>query len=273
MSKATRTTYQVRALTKKDRAELTKLMKILSDTFKMSDEHLTWKYSLNPDFDQSLVVVAVNHGQVAGGASWLPRKLKISKSLSVKAALGADLAVHRNYRGRGLAKPLIASENTVLENKNIVMSYGFIDPRLVEHVHRPLIGLVEVPTSTTVYKKYLNLSEIRKKMVDMNLSAKSDEEIKRKLAGLNMSVLFRLRGMPQFTIRISSNEIHMEENDLQDTDLKVECDLTLSELFKSKRRTLALIKALLTRKLKIKGSLRGAIKLYSLSKLLGILFE
>jgi len=261
--------YEIRALAKKDRA---KFMKLLNDSFKMSDEFLAWKYNSNPSFDQSLVVVAVNRGQVVGGASWLPRSLKISKSLSVRAALGADLAVDRNHRGRGLAKPLIASENTVLENKNIIMSYGLIDPKLVEHVHGPLIGLVEVHTSTTVYKKYLNLSEIRKKVVDMNRIAQSDKEIKKKLEEFDMNVLFRLRGVPLFTIRMSFEEICLEENNLKDADLKVECDLTPSELFKSKRKTLALFKALLTRKIRIKGSLRDAIKLYSLSELLRILF-
>lgn len=272
MSKAARTPYEVRALTKKDRAKLTKLMKILRDTFKMSDEFLTWKYPLNPDFDQSLVVVAVNCGQVAGGASWLPRSLKISRSLSVRAALGADLAVHRNHRGQGLAKPLIASENSVLEDKNVVMSYGFIEAKLVKHVHGPLLGLVEVPTSTTVYKKYLNLARIREKVTKMNRIVKSDEEMRGKLTGLNISVLFRLRGIPPFTVRIGSDKISLEESDLKATDLKVECDLTLSDLVKSESKILTLVKALLTRKIRVKGSLRHALKLYGLSKFLRILF-
>lgn len=267
MSEASK--YQIRVFAERDKTEL---MKLVGDTFKMSDEFLVWKYDLNPDFDRSLVVVAVNCGKVVGCMNWLPRSLKISKSLSVTATLGADLAVDRNHRGQGLAKPLIASENAILEGKNSVMSYGFIDRKLVERLHGPLLGLVEVPTSTTVYKKYLNFSEIREKVVNMNKIAKSDEETKRKLAGLDLSVLFRLRGMPQFTVRMSSGEVHLEENDSVDTDMEVECDLTPSELFRSKRKTLDLVKALLMRKIRIKGSLRDTIKLYGLSKLLEILF-
>jgi len=260
--------YEIRVVAKGDRAEL---MKLLSYSFRMSAEFLEWKYDLNPDFDESLVVVAVNRGQVAGGASWLPRRLKIAKSLSVRAALGADLAVYRNHRGHGLAKPLIASENALLENKSIVMSYGLIDPKLVEHVHGPLIGLVEVPTSTTVYKKYLNLSEIKDKVAEMNKAAKSNEDIKGKLAGLNMTVLFRLRGMPPFTLRIEADGIQLEETNSMNPDLRVEFGLTPIKLFKSKRKALTLIKALLTRKIRFKGSLKDAIKLYHLSEFLGIL--
>jgi len=260
--------YEIRVVAREDRAEL---MKLLSDSFKMSAEFLKWKYDLNPEFDESLVVVAVNNGQVAGGASWLPRRLKIAKSLSVRAALGADLAVHRNHRGQGLAKPLIASENALLENKNIVMSYGLIDPKLAEHVHGPLIGLAEVPTSTTVYKKYLNLSEIRDKVSEMNRVAKSKGDMKAKLAALDMTVLFRLRGMPPFTLRIEAGGIRLEETNSIKPDLQVEFRLTPLKLFKSKRKALTLIKALLTRKIRFKGRLRDAIKLYRLSEFLGIL--
>lgn len=261
--------YQMRMFAEEDRAEL---IRLLSDTFKKSDEFIAWKFDSNPDFDQSLVVVAVNSEQVTGCMSWLPRSLKISKSLSVRAALGADLAVHRNHRGRGLAKPLIASENTILEDKNIVLSYGFIDPELVEHVHGPLLGLVEVPTSTVVYKKYLNLSEIREKVEGMNRTAKSREEIRRRLVGLDMSVSFRLRGMPPFMIKMGQETMAVKEDDLSSSDVKVECDLTPLALARSKNITLTLITAVLMRKIRISGSLTKIIRLSIAFNLLKALF-
>ena len=261
--------YEIRVFAEKEKAEL---MNLVSHTFKMDDEFLVWKYDWNPNFDQSLVIVAANFGKVVGSMIWLPRSLKISKSLEVRAMLGADLAVDRNHRGHGLAKSLIVSENTILEGKNCVMSYGFIDPELVKHVHGPLLGSVEVPTSTTVYKKYLNISEIQEKIENMNKIAKSDEEIMRKLSGLDLIVSFRLKGMPQFMVRISSDGVHLEEEEDIHPDLKVECEITPSKLLMSKRRVLTLVKALLTRKIRIKGSFRDAIRLYGLSELLGVLF-
>jgi len=248
-------------------------MKLLSETFRMTDDFLAWKYHLNPDFDQSLVLVAMDRGKAVGGIIWLPRNLKISRSLAVKAMLGADLVVDRNHRGQGLAKPLIAAENRILEGKNGLMSYGFIDPRLVERVHGPLIGLVEVPTSTTVYKKYLGLSEIRQKVMRMNKMAKSEESVSRKLPDLDVTVSFHLKGMSPFILRIGPDGVSMEENALTDPSLKVKCDLTPSELFNGKSKNLTLIRALLTRRLRVKGSLKKAIILYRLSRLLGVLLE
>ncbi len=256
--------YQIRVLAKKDKS---KWLKLLSDTFKMKSNFLAWKYDSNPNFDESLVITTMNKGQVVGCMNWLPRNLKVSKSLSVRAALGADLAVHLDHRGQGLAKPLIASENTILEGKDIVMSYGYIEPQLAERVHHPLLGLVAVPTSTTVYRKYLSLANIRKRVLELDAISRSSKEARRKLPELEIDVLFRLRGIPPFKVKIRPDKLRLEEEDLKARDLEVECDLTLIELLKSKRRTLTVIKALFTRRIKIRGSLRKAIKLYRVFKL------
>lgn len=267
MSEASK--YQIRVFAESDKTEL---MKLVGDTFKMSDEFLVWKYDLNPDFDRSLVVVAVNCGKVVGCVIWLPRSLKISKSLSVTANLGADMVVNRNHRGQGLAKSLVASGNTILEGKSSVMSYGFIDRKLAEHVHGPVLGLVEVPTSTIVYKKYLNLSEIREKVEGRNRIAKSREEMRRRLVDMDMSVSFRLRGIPPFMIKMGQDTIAVEEDDLSGSDVKVECDLTLLALARSKNMALTLITAVLMRKIRISGSLTKIIRLCTAFNLLKALF-
>jgi len=261
--------YSFRVLTDEDRIGV---MKLLGDTSKMSIEFWMWKYELNPDFDPSLARVAINNREVVGCAFWLPRNLKICNSISVRAALGADLAVYANHKGQGIGKALIASENEVLENKGMVMSYGFVLPELVMHIHGPQIGLVGVPTSTIVCKKYLDCSKVREKVQLMNLIVDSDQNTRAKLANLKINVLFRLRGQPQFVIKMSPDIIDVEEDDLACSDVKVKCDLTLLDLVQSKRRMFTLVKALLTRKMRISGSLRNIIKLYSILELIKLLF-
>lgn len=247
------------------------MMKLLDNTFKTSNEFWVWKYELNPHFNASLARVAVKDRQVVGCAFWLPRNLKICNSMSVRAALGADLAVCARHKGHGIGKALVASENEVLENKNVVMSYGFVPPELVKHIHGPQIGLVRVSTSTITCKKYLDSSKIREKVQLMNRIVDSDQDLQTKLANLKINVLFRLRGMRTFVIKMGPDMIDVEE-DLTGSDVKVECDLTPLDLFRSKRRMCTLIKALLTRKIKISGSLRDIIKLYSVLELIKLLF-
>lgn len=260
--------YSFGVLTDEDRIGV---MKLLDHTFKMSNELWMWKYELNPDFDKSLARVAVNNRQVVGCAFWLPRNLKICNSISVRAALGADLAVYANHKGHGIGKALIASEDEVLENKGVVMSYGFVQPELVKHIHSPQIGLVSVPTSTIVCRKYLDCSNVRVKVQLMNRIVHSDQNLRAKLANLKINVLFRLRGQHPFVIKIGPDKIDVEENDLACSDVKVECDLTHLDLVRSKRRIFTLIKALLTRKMGISGSLRNIVKLYSILELVKLL--
>lgn len=250
------------------------VIKLLSETFKMSNEFWTWKYALNPNFDPSLAMVAINKNQVVGCAFWLPRNLRISQSTSARVALGADLAVDSDYKGQGIGTALIASENKILENKNVVMSYGFVEPDLVKHIHGPQIGLVSVPTSTIMYKRYLNCSKVREKSLLLNRIVDSDEKMRAKLRKMNLRVLLRLKGMPPFVVKLGPDRIDVEEDDLTNPDIKVECDSTfLALMVKSKRRTFRLVKSLLLRRIKIKTSnLGSALKLYTTLKLLQSFF-
>ena len=241
------------------------VMKLLKNTYNYSDEFLIWKYKLNPDFDPSFAVVAVNNEQVVGCAYWLPRYLKISNSVAFRVAQGTDLAVHPNHRGHGIGRTLIAFENKIVENKSIIINYGFIKPDLVKHIHRPQIGLVALPTSTAVYKKYLNCSIIKERASLLNTVIQSNRKLRAKLTEMDVRMLFHLKGFPSFLIKVGPDKIHIEEDDLSSPDLKIESDFALlTSIFKNKNRVLNLVKALLMRKIKFSGNILRAAKLYTI---------
>lgn len=263
--------YSFRTLANQDKNEVTKL---LFDTFKMQNEFWLWKYELNPDYDQSLIVVALNAQKVVGIAHWLPRTIKASSSITIRASLGADLAVDADHKGHGIGAILVSFQNKILEEKNMAMSYGFIEPDLFKHIHSRQIGLVHVPTSTVVYRKYLDVSRVKEKASLLNERAKSDEKMREKLANLNVRVLFRLRGMPLFMVKLGPESVCVEEHELPEPDLKIRADPTLlASVVKSRRKTLELIKNILLRKMEIRPTgLRGVLKLYATLKLVQGLF-
>lgn len=268
----TKSSYSFRALTNQDRIGV---MELVANTFKTDSEFWRWKYELNPDFDRSLVIVALNANQVVGCAHWLPRNLKVSGLTTIKAVLGADLAVCERHKGQGVGRTLISYEKKILENKKTLLSYGFIEPDLVKHIHSPQIGLVAVPTSTIVYKKYLNCKKVRDKTLLFNKIIESSQKMRKKLAESNERILFRLKGIPPFLLKLSPKKIELEEDDLTNPGLKVECDLAfLTSAIKGKRRILKLAKALLLGKMKIKPTnIRSTLKLYSTLKILEVLFS
>ena len=262
-----RSSYLLRTLRDKDKTEVTRL---LNDTFSTGSEFWAWKYESNPEFNPVFARVATKKGKVVGCAFWLPRTLKISDSITVRAALGADLAVDAEHKGHGIGTALIASENEVLEDKKVIMSYGFVPAELVEHIHGPQIGLIGISTSTIVCRKYLDHSEINRRVRLINKLLDSNENLHAKHADVRIKTLFRLRGQQPFAIRLGPDRVILEE-DLRSPDVKVECDLTRLDLFRSRMKTLTVIKALLTRKIRIRGSPLKILRLLPVWKLIKIL--
>lgn len=261
--------YSLRRLTAKDEDEA---MKLLKTTINCSSESWVWKYKLNPDFNPSFGAVVVNNEKFVGCAYWLPRHLKIFNSAAVGAVLGADLAVQPEHRGRGLSRALISFEDKILEKSDILISYGLVDPKLVERVHGPTLGLVNITTSTSVYRKYFDCSVIRKQVSSLNKIIESDRKQRAKLAEMNVGILFRLTGFPPFLIKIGPDRIYVKEDSLSNpapAHLKIEGDTgVLVSFIKDRAKIINLIKALLTGKIKISGNiLRAARALFFLSRL------
>jgi len=254
--------YSFRVLTSEDEDEVMELLKNMSNS---SNEFLVWKYKLNPDFDPSFAVVAINNGQIVGCTFWVPRCLKISKSTAFRATFSTDAFVHPDHRGHGIGRNLVAFENKILENKKTIINYSVIKPDLAKHLQRrAAIGLVALPASTLVYKKYLNCSIIKEKVSLLNTIIESNRKLRAKLTEMNVRMLFRLRGFPSFLIKIGPDKIHIEEDDLSSPDLKIESDFALLTYIFKNKNILNLVKALLMRKIKFSGNILRAAKLYTI---------
>lgn len=235
-----------------------------------------WKYRKNLDFDPSLIVVAEKDGEVVGCNHWLVRDLKLSSSLKVRTALGSDIVVHPKHRGKGVGKQLLRFLRLRgdYRNKGIILNYMFADPKLSKRLYGPTLGYVLAPNSTTTYKKLLNLRNLKERIRKLNRSIESKKELQRKLKGLKISVLFRLRGAPLFAIRIESNRIYLEEGEREDSDVVVETSLHLLSLtIEASNSMLYLVKAWIIGKVKIRKGLLKAFKLMKAFKVLQLAFS
>jgi len=228
----------------------------------LNGKYWDWKYKHNPNFDPSLVAVAEKNGKIIGCNHWLLRDLKISASTEVKAVLGADIAVSPEYRGRGIGKSLLLllRSSQAIRDKGVILSLMFADPNLSERLYRSVAGYIPAPTTTVSYVKLLSWRKLKDRIKIVNETIKNERE---GLERLDLKIRFQLSGAPQLLLELSKNGVRVSERNFKNANVTVISDLlTLSILKEKKSRKRNLIRALLTGKLKIKGSLFNLFRFY-----------
>ncbi|MCW4010397.1 MAG: GNAT family N-acetyltransferase [Candidatus Bathyarchaeota archaeon] len=253
-----------------DEAALQELLKKSFGSFKQ-DNYWVWKYKSNPDFDPDLVVLAEENQQLIGCNHWLPRNLKLSKNIQVRAALAGDVTVDCAYRRQGLGRGLLAHlrSSGAFEKKGILLSFMFTNAGLNRSLYQPAAGYVLLPTHAVAYKKLFTCNKLKEKFQRMNRCCESDEQLKRKFGELNLNVVFRLKGAPKFTVYIDSQGVRLDEQEPQDPNVVIEGYLPLSESIIGESASVGdLFKAWITGKIRIKKGLRHLFKLRRAFKIL-----
>lgn len=259
--------YVLRTFTKGDREAVEALVKrVFADNVRSlsGGQFWEWKYLHNPNFDPSLVAVAERKGRIVGCNHWLLRDIKLSGSSVCKAILCGDIAVDPNHRKRGLGKSLLLflRSSGLSKAKGSVLNYMFANPELGKRLYGPVVGYIHVPTSTLRYCKRWSWKNVVERVKEINMNLGQKDGFNRRATD-NFAVVFHVLGASPLTITVNKGRIEALEESIEDTPLKVTTDLaTLTALSRRERRIRRFLKALLQRKLKIKGSLFSIIKLY-----------
>jgi predicted N-acetyltransferase YhbS len=224
-----------------------------------------WKYRRNPDFDNSLVVIAEKDGQLVGSNYWVLRNLKLSSSLQVKAALGADVAVDPNFRGEGIGKELLRFPRTsgFFKEKGILLSYMFSSYGLTKRFQGPTAGYTKAPAGTTVFRKIFDCEELKARFQEIDGVIRSNESMMKQLKKLDICIFFNLTGAPEFSVNIRQGKVYLEEGKAVDSDVIVEGSLPLSSAIIGAVSLGDLVKLWFMGKIKIR---RGIFHIFKLRK-------
>jgi len=256
--------YRYRKFTTNDVEAVRELVKSSFPNF-LGGNYWEWKFLRNPDFDPSLIAVAEKNGKIIGCCHWLSRKINISGSLEINAILAADLAVSPEHRRRGVAKSLslLLRETKAFKSKRAKVIYTFPDPQLTSRLHRPTLGYVPIKSSTRTYSKLLSWQKVIQKIKEMNTEPRLETKTQRTFSSSPLTLLLRLRGAPPLTIQIDQRSLRAIEGSVEPADVLIEGDFaTFASLRVEKKTKSKLLKALITGKIKVKGSPICLFKLY-----------
>ena len=220
-----------------------------------------WKYLWNPWFDRSFVAVAEEGEKIVGCNHWLLRRLKLSDSIVVDGALGADIAVSPEYRKRGVGRALIRFLRSQHKDWKLALMYMFANPELRKRFHTPVGGYIPAPGGTALYTKILNWNKVKKNATAFNEKVKLGEFGDR-LGKVDLTVVFRVRGAPPLCLHVDGKGVEADVSEGR-ADVTVTSDVgTLSEIKGQEGSRWGMIGALLTGRLKFRGSLRKMFALY-----------
>jgi predicted N-acetyltransferase YhbS len=258
--------YSLRTLKNGDEAAVER---VVETTFSglMGGKSWRWKYLLNPSFDASLVAVAEKDGRLIGCNHWLRRRFRISGSVEVEGVLAADVAVLPAYRRTGVGRSLLRflrTSNSARKRRQAVI-YMFANPDLRKRFHSPVGGYVPAPDGTIGYTRVLNWDKAKKSAASFTQSVRTGK-FQRRLEDVDLSVLFRVRSAPPLFLHIGKDGVNVFEKDAaltQKRDLVVVSDVTtLSGIKANRGAAQKMLKAILTRKLRVGGKLWRIWALY-----------
>jgi predicted N-acetyltransferase YhbS len=221
-----------------------------------------WKYPESPGFDRSWVAVAEEGGRIIGCNHWLFRSFKVSGSAEVDAALGADIAVVPEYRKKGVGRALIYFMREKHAERKLPLMYMFANPALRRHFHTPVAGYAPVEHGTALYTKILNWNKVKSSAGAFSQRARAGEFGDR-LLRVDLAVVFRVRGAPPLRLHVNRDGVKADVSE-GGADVSVSGDVATLALIKGEGGAgrWSLFRAVLTGRLRLRGSLRKMLALY-----------
>jgi predicted N-acetyltransferase YhbS len=221
-----------------------------------------WKYLKSPGFDRSWVAVAEEGGRIIGCNHWLFRSFKVSDSVVVDAALGADIAVVPEYRKKGVGRALIYFMREKHADRKLPLMYMFADPALSRHFHTPVAGYVPVEHGTALYTKILNWNKV-KNSADAFTERARTGEFNDRLSKVDLTVAFKVRGAPPLRLHLNRDGVKADVSE-ERADVTVSGDVATLAMIKGEGGAgrWSLVRAVLARRLKLSGSPLKMLALY-----------
>lgn len=124
------------------------------------------RHSLRPGFSPEDVWLAFSGDELVGCLHTAVASVSLGGGRSVPAAIDGDLAVHDEWRARGVAETLYAGSRDGLRRRGVVLRFGFSEASLRVHYYTRVLGYATGFDATRAWKKQLDPRALAASMVE-----------------------------------------------------------------------------------------------------------
>ncbi|HKZ29669.1 MAG TPA: GNAT family N-acetyltransferase [Acidimicrobiia bacterium] len=166
-----------------------------------------WDWKFHGDARHPLVFVAESGGEVVGCRHSLVFDLRLEAGLEVPVLIGGDLLVRPEHRGHHVARRLAAGalDLSIQRNPEVAAYAAFTWPGLADHLTRPLVGTVPVPSSTRRWSKIVGWDN---RIANLSSSGLLDDAGQnRGVAGGDHTMRMEIEGAPPLWVEIRGGRV------------------------------------------------------------------
>jgi len=238
-----------------DEAEIINIINEAYDKKVIEKKTWFWKYKNHPNFSPENILVCERKGEIIASAHSTIQKLRFKDS-QLLVGIGSDVVVKFSYRKQGIGLNLFKKLGDKLMQNGVSIRIGFFAPQLLPYYRK--LGYIPIPTSTIIYRKNIGLTQYKKRILCINKRLKNRKD----MHDVNLSIKFDLEGLPPFIIKVMNGKVDFI------TSKNIHHILIKGDPRFLKPNIFILLKGIISRKLRVEGSLRYFPKFLKIFKIL-----
>jgi hypothetical protein len=185
------------------------------------------------------------------------RTMRLAPGLDIRCSIEGDFAIEADARGSGIPQKAYRYVSPRLVNRSVLVRAGFSSRELYEHVYKPKFGH-RMPLSVTAqYRKILSNRALHCKLQEFGEALRGHSRLRRFLR-LPLTIRMEVEGFQpcDLILTASSASCSPGEADRPDLKIKMPYGLLTAARLSPLRATLAVVKAILTGRVRTAGLTR-----------------
>jgi GNAT superfamily N-acetyltransferase len=226
-------------------------------------QYFQWKYERFPGLGPENTIVVKKDDSLVGAMTLWPMKVKICPAHTLDILVAGGAATHPQFRGKGIWWKYMEGARLSCRKKGASLLFGYVTSATVTYRARVARGIRELFTQHYLVKilNYPNFFRAALKSQE----SKSMEKVGEKLGKTDETILLVPHDANPFSVRIKGGNIEILEEAAENPTVVIKGNI--SKLIYA-RSIFQVLKLLITRKIKLRISLKRIKSVYDAFKVL-----